>query len=212
MHVPAQFRPPGESWSVHLVRRNPLAQLTTNGTPEGGPFASHVPIILPPGPEPERLVGLELLGHMNRANPHWTVVAGGGTSLAVFTGPHSYVSPSLYGLAEAAPTWDFTAVHLRGTIRPLPQGRATKDVVTATVAAFESEFGDGWSMATSLDYFDRILPAVGAFRFAVESLETMLKLSQEQPASVRENVRESFAGDGCSNRNELASMMRQLPS
>lgn len=212
MFVPARYRAPDASWAVDLVRRNPLAQLTSNGTADGGPFASHVPIILPPGgTPPDDLSGLVLLGHMNRANPHWAELErGGGTSLAMFTGPHSYVSPSLYGTDVAAPTWDFTAVHLRGRVEPLPAGEDTKGVVTATVAAFEPEFGDGWSMEGALEYFDKILPGVGAFRFVVQSVESMFKLSQEQPCDVRDNVRTSFAGDACTHRNEIAAMMEQL--
>jgi transcriptional regulator len=58
----------------------------------GVPFASHLPFLL------DRTAGPHgtLLGHVARANPHWRGLAG-QTTLAVFSGPHAYVSPTWWG-------------------------------------------------------------------------------------------------------------------
>ncbi|WP_372343069.1 FMN-binding negative transcriptional regulator [Streptomyces sp. KL116D] len=62
------------------------------------------------------LPGTTLLGHLNRANPHWAALETGSVLLLTFTGPHSYVSPTVYEKSPAAPTWNFTSVHVRGVV------------------------------------------------------------------------------------------------
>lgn len=199
---------------VDLIRGNPLALAVANGSPEDGPFATHLPVIFDPETSGEgngELPGATLLGHMNRANPHWAALHTGSVLLLTFTGPHSYVSPTVYEKTPAAPTWNFTAVHVRGVVEKISSIEETLNVVQSTVRAFEGAFGDGWDMTESLGYFRKIVPAVGAFRFTVTGAEGMFKLSQEQPGEVRERVRESFGQSVCTYKRETAALMSRLP-
>ncbi|MFF2192495.1 FMN-binding negative transcriptional regulator [Streptomyces sp. NPDC058157] len=215
MFVPSFYREPDGSWMVDLVRNNPMALAAANGSPEDGPFATHLPVIFDPeasGDAPGGLLpGAVLLGHMNRANPHWAALETGGVLLLTFTGPHSYVSPTVYAKSPAAPTWNFTSVHVRGVVEKIESIEETLEVVQATVRAFEGAFGEGWDMTGSLDYFRKIVPDVGAFRFTVTGAEGMFKLSQEQPDEVRERVRESFGQSACAYKRETAGLMSRLP-
>ncbi|MFF3889378.1 FMN-binding negative transcriptional regulator [Streptomyces sp. NPDC001914] len=229
MFVPRFYREPNNSWAADLIRDNPLALAVTNGSPENGPFATHLPVIFDPdapdapdssgtpdssgdaGGAGEGLRGVTLLGHMNRANPHWEALRPGGVLLLTFTGPHTYVSPTVYEKTPAAPTWNFTAVHVRGVVEKIDSTEETLEVVQSTVRAFEKAFGDGWDMTDSLGYFREIVPAVGAFRFTVTGAEGMFKLSQEQPDEVRERVQASFGQSGCTYKREVAGLMNRLP-
>ncbi|WP_353947373.1 FMN-binding negative transcriptional regulator (plasmid) [Streptomyces sp. HUAS MG91] len=214
MFVPSFYREPDSSWMVDLIRGNPLALAVANGPAEDGPFATHLPVIFDPETSADvsgELPGVTLLGHMNRANPHWSALEDGGVLLLTFTGPHSYVSPTVYEKSPAAPTWNFTSVHVRGVVEKISSIEETLEVVQATVRAFEGAFGDGWDMTGSLDYFRKIVPAVGAFRFTVTGAEGMFKLSQEQPGEVRERVRESFGQSACTYKRETAGLMSRLP-
>ncbi|ANJ11936.1 MULTISPECIES: FMN-binding negative transcriptional regulator [Streptomyces] len=214
MFVPSFYREPSNSWMVDLIRGNPLALAVANGQPDEGPFATHLPVIFDPDHPLDRdddLTGATLLGHMNRANPHWGSLETGGVLLLTFTGPHSYVSPTVYEVTPAAPTWNFTAVHVRGVVEKLDSTDETLAVVQSTVRAFEGEFGNGWDMTDSLGYFRKIAPGVGAFRFTVTGAEGMFKLSQEQPGEVRDRVRESFGQSGCVHKRGTAGLMSRLP-
>jgi transcriptional regulator len=84
-------------------------------------------------------------------------------------------------------------------------------VVCATVRRFEEAFGAGWDMAESLSYFRKILPGVGAFRFTVTGADGMFKLSQEQAPDIRDRVKESFSGRGCTRHRATADLMGRLP-
>jgi transcriptional regulator len=214
MFVPSFYREPESSWMVNLIRSNPLALAVANGSPENGPFATHLPVIFDPetsGDWSGELPGATLLGHMNRANPHWAALETGSVLVLTFTGPHSYVSPTVYEVTPAAPTWNFTAVHVRGVVEKIDSMEETLGVVQSTVRAFEGAFGNGWDMTESLDYFRKIAPAVGAFRYTVTGAEGMFKLSQEQPGEVRDRVRESFGQSACAYKRETAGLMSRLP-
>ncbi|MEU3528781.1 FMN-binding negative transcriptional regulator [Streptomyces sp. NPDC038707] len=214
MFVPGHYREPDGSWMIDLIRSNPLALMTINGDSDRGPFATHLPVI----PDPEMtgewsadLSDAVLLGHMNRANPQWTALETGGVALLVFTGPHGYVSPTVYETTPAAPTWNFTSVHVHGVIEKFDSIEETLGVVQSTVAAFEGAFGADWDMTDSIGYFRKIVPAVGAFRVRVTGAEGMFKLSQEQPAEVRDRVRRSFSEREQGHYRETAELMRRLP-
>ncbi|MFE5123434.1 FMN-binding negative transcriptional regulator [Streptomyces sp. NPDC056669] len=214
MFIPSHYREPDSSWMVDLIRDNPLALAMSNGSLDEGPFATHLPVIPDPhmtGEWSDDLSGATLLGHLNRANPHWAALATTDVMLLAFTGPHAYVSPTVYEVTPAAPTWDFTSVHVRGVVEPIDSLEETLDVVRATALAFENRFGAGWDQSESVEYFRKIVPAVGAFRVIVTRAEGMFKLSQEQPAEVRERVRRSFAARECGRHRATAELMSRLP-
>jgi transcriptional regulator len=180
-----------------------LALLTTNGpTAADPPYATYVPAIL----RDDQLVA----GHMSRANPHWRALCPGTPVLMVFSGPHAYISPAVYQKSVGVPTWNITAVQVRGRIRPVSGQAAALDIVTATVTAMESLAGTGWEMSGSLGYFQRIVRGVGAFEVEVTCVEALCKLSQDQPEQVRERVRADFAASEAGTRRELAALMDQL--
>lgn len=194
------------------LRANPLALVATNHGDV--PIATHAPVVFWRGPDDAdeadttTLVGATLVGHMNVRNPQWTEMADGDRVLVVFQGPHGYVSPVVYGVTPAAPTWDFTAVHVTGTVRPTAERADVLDVVRHTVLRLEAAFGLGWDMASSQEYFESLAPGVGAFELHVESVRTMFKHSQEQPPERRQRVIDGFAASRSGTHRELAAMMR----
>jgi transcriptional regulator len=214
VYVPTIYRPPEPGWVLDAIRANPLATLVSEAGGAGEvPFATHL-LAIPAwedDPADGSLVGLTVLGHLNRDNPHWSALSDGGRALLVFTGPSSYVSPTVYDVTPAAPTWDFVSVHVRGTVRLIEAGDATMDVVRRGVAFCERHFGNGWRDEGSVEYFAKILPGVGAFELVVEAVDGMFKLSQEQSPALRERVLDAFERGPTTQRRELARLMRGLP-
>ena len=107
MYIPASFAEPDVTRLHDFMRRYSFAVLTS--LQADGLVASHLPLLLDPGAGPQG----HLFGHMARANSHWRDVR--GEVLAVFSGPHAYVSPSWYEEPGTVPTWNYVAVHARGT-------------------------------------------------------------------------------------------------
>jgi transcriptional regulator len=210
MFVPGIYRQPDRSWMVDVIAGNPLALMTSNGAAGDAPFATHLPVIMEQESASADLSGCVLLCHLNRANPHWSAIDDGTVVLLTFTGPHAYVSPTVYDVTPAAPTWDFTSVHVRGTVQKIDSIEETLGVVRATVRAFESRFGDNWDMTESVGYFREIVPAVGALRVQVTGAEGMFKLSQEQCPEIKDRVKLSFSGHPSTRHRELAGLMDRL--
>ncbi len=100
MYIPELFRESNSSVLDEFVAINSFATLIS--TVEDGPCVTHLPLIL------DRTEGTDgvLLGHVARANPHWQVFDGQHEALAIFHGPHAYVSPQWYNTAPAVPTWN----------------------------------------------------------------------------------------------------------
>ncbi len=208
MFVPKEYHPLDPAWITDLITGNPLAILATS-VPGACAAATHVPTI--PEGEPDRAgrVGSSIIGHMNRLNPHWARIQHGGPALLIFHGPNSYVSPTVYQVSPAAPTWNFTAVHIQGSLSVIRDREETLNVVKQTVAAYERSHGTGWDMSSSLDYFRQLLPGVGAFRLVVEGVDSMFKLSQEQPPEAWQRAVDAFAAAQCTQQRCLAELMRR---
>src|SRR5580658_10444124 len=83
--------------------------------PDGAPTATHLPLVVHDEGEHSDVV-CTLEGHFARANPHWKSLAGRET-LIVFSGPHSYVSPTLYANRKSVPTWNYVAIHATGILQ-----------------------------------------------------------------------------------------------
>jgi len=211
MFIPDHYRPSDPRWALDLIRRHPLALLVTVGA--DGLLATHLPVI--PATEPAGdgaaeagLTSMSFVGHMNRLNPHWNALRRGGPALMIFHGPEAYITPAIYETSPAAPTWNFTAVHLRGTIERIDDDHRM-DVLKSTVVTYERDHGVGWDMTASLGYFDQLAPGVGAFRFAVTAAECIFKLSQDKPAEVRQKVIDSLAKDPSGRAHDVAATMQR---
>lgn len=211
MFVPSFYRPPDNTWMIEIIRNNPLALLASNGPPGDVPFATHLASIPESfGTAAADLSGSVLLCHVNRRNPHWSALEDGDVVLLTFTGPHGYVTPTIYEYTPAAPTWNFTSIHVRGTVQKIDSIEETLDVVMAAVRTFESRFGSDWDMTESIGYFRKIVPGVGAFRVHVTGAEGMFKLSQEQSSEVRDRVQQSFGSHPSTHYRAVADLMDRL--
>ena len=126
MYTPSAFAEHDPARLHDFIRRHGFATLVTHG--EGGLVASHLPLLLDADAGPQGV----LLGHMARANPQWRSVA--GQALAVFHGPHAYISPAWYGSHGTVPTWNYVAVHAHGDVHLVEDEGGLLDILRRSVA------------------------------------------------------------------------------
>ena len=98
MYVPPAFAETDKGKLYDFIEAHAFGLLVS--THGGEPFATHLPFLL------ERDAGPHgrLVGHLARANLQWQGLDGRPV-LAVFSGPHAYVSPSWYEADDVVPTW-----------------------------------------------------------------------------------------------------------
>ena len=202
LYTPAHFAATERAAAARLIHDHPFATLVTPASPE--PMISHVPLLLVPCCEPHG----ELIGHVARANPHWRHAAA-AESIAIFHGPHAYVSPTWYARpAQAVPTWNYATVHAHATMEVIEDPAETKAILDALVDRFESTRQAPWSFAMPGRERDALLGAIVAFRLRIHRIEAKFKLSQNRPAADRERVATALESEGYAEAAAVAAWMR----
>ncbi|HEY7788249.1 MAG TPA: FMN-binding negative transcriptional regulator [Casimicrobiaceae bacterium] len=187
---------------ARLMHDYPFATLVTPATPE--PLVSHIPLLLVPGCEPYGT----LIGHVARANPHWEHAAS-AESIAIFHGPHAYVSPSWYAEpSKAVPTWNYATVHAHGTIEILRDSAETRGVLDALVQRFEAGREAPWQFAMPEPARGALVGAIVAFRLRIRRLTAKFKLSQNRPAHDQVRVAAALDKEGHADAASVAAWIR----
>lgn len=197
MYVPKHFSVEDRAALNALIRANPFGLLV--GELEGSPFATHLPFLLD---------GDRLLSHFARGNPHWKSIDGQTEMLAVFSGPHAYVSPRWYESKQAVPTWNYAAVHVYGAPRVIEDAGEVRALLDRLVTEYE---GDAWSLdGRDADFTDRMSRGIVAFEIPVERIEGKFKLSQNRTVEDRHRVIAAFEAPGDGENADLARLMRAV--
>jgi transcriptional regulator len=189
LYTPSAFAVPERAALSRLIHDHPFATLVTPG--ESEPFVTHLPLLLVADCEPHGT----LIGHFARANPHWRN-ADGVESVAIFHGPHAYVSPSWYGEpAKMVPTWNYAAAHAHGVVEPVADPVAAMRILDVLVQRFEGGRKSPWQFAMAGRERDALVGGIVAFRLRVRRLEGKFKLSQNRSAADRRRVIEALEAD-----------------
>ncbi len=183
------------------------AEVVTTG-PDGYPIATLMPFIRD---------GERLLLHMARANPHWRSIESTMPALALVAGPQAYVSPAWYATkaehGRVVPTWNYSAVHLTGTVTVRTDEAWLRDVVTRLTDRHESGRAERWRVSDAPQaYVDKQLRAIIGVEFQVERVEAKAKLSQNRSDEDREGVIAGLEAAGDVRDIEVAKAMRTEPA
>lgn len=185
-----------------FVRDYPFA-LIAGCSASGEPVASQVPVFID-----EKDGKLLLTGHIMRNTDHHKAFVQNPNVLAVFTGPHVYVSASWYDNPKQASTWNYVSVHAKGKIR-FVENEALIEVLKRTTKHYENNPDSGSNFEDlSPEYIQRLIPAIVAFEIEVTQLSNVFKLSQNRDEKSYDNIigkLEQQAGDGA----RIAEMMKQ---
>ena len=172
---------------------------------EGELVATHLPIIVTAQDET-----VTLLGHVARANPHASAF-GKGEALAIFSGPHAYISPTLYEKEESVPTWNYVAVHAHGVPQALnfkDEPDAMQKLMAATMDEYESSYRAQWE-SLSEKYRHGMMNGVVGFTMKVDKLYGKYKLSQNRSRADRETVATALAAEKNPVSAEVGDLMKQ---
>ena len=202
LYTPQLFDPHDRAAICRLMHDHPFATLVTPGA--GEPRVSHVPLLLLSNCEPYGT----LVGHVARANPHWKEAAG-VESIAIFHGPHAYVSPSWYREpAKAVPTWNYATVHAHGTLEVMADPVETRGVLDALVQRFESGREAPWRFGMPERERDALVNAIVAFRLRIKRLDAKFKLSQNRPVEDRVRVIAALEAEPYAEAQATAAWMK----
>ncbi|MGH7168714.1 MAG: FMN-binding negative transcriptional regulator [Gemmataceae bacterium] len=203
MYIPAAFAEADLKKLHDFIEQNSFGVLVSRVGES--PFASHLPFLL------ERTAGPRgtLVGHMARTNSQWREAAG-QTALAIFSGPHAYISPTWYEAEQVVPTWNYAAVHAYGQVEVVEDKGALLDIVQRSVRVYEQAMPRPWSFDPSSTFVERLLTQIVGFRIEVQKIEGKFKLNQNHPAERRKKVVQVLRERTDENAQAIAAMMEAM--
>lgn len=182
---------------LQFMRANNFCLLVTA---TGGELAgSHLPCLVE-----ERDGKPVLVMHMAHANPQWQGFFPDEEVLAVFSGPHAYVSPRWYEQSARVPTWNYAAVHAYGTVRVL-EDEAKRGAVDRLVAAHDPRWLPDYERLPA-EYMKGMLANIVAFEVEVARIDTRWKLSQNRGRREQERIAAELARSSDSAERALADL------
>ena len=108
MYVPKIFKAPSPEAVIEFIQKYPFATLVCEV--EDKLEAVHIPLTIQKLDD-----GLELHGHIAKANKLAKAIEAQKSILVVFSEPHAYISSSWYDHVNV-PTWNYIAIHAHGQI------------------------------------------------------------------------------------------------
>lgn len=203
MYVPNAFHIDDPGALHSFMQQYSFATLVTGGDE---PFATHLPLLLDPARGPHGT----LIGHFARPNPHWQLDHGRQGSVAIFHGPHAYISPSWYrsGL-PAVPTWNYAAVHATGRLLIMHDAERVAAVLERTVLTYEAARPQPWTNPLPREANEKLIAAVVAFEMTIDRLEGKFKLGQNRKREDQVGAIEGLESAGDEESVTLAKFARK---
>lgn len=168
MYVPANFRPSSPLVTESVIKEFPFGILFTDVN-----HATHIPMELTARNNIQYLEG-----HLSAANPHAKALDN-SESLAVFSGPHCYVSSSWYQKVNV-PTWNYISVHVTGVTRILNEMESF-ELISEQMGRYESGNEQGRKLSDlPQPFLDSHLRGIVCFRMEIVKMEAAFKLSQNR--------------------------------
>ena len=165
MYIPNAFREEDIDKLVAFMRANSFA--TFISVKDGIPVASHIPLVVT---LQDNIV--KLTSHLAKENTQWQYFEE-NESLAVFTGPHAYISPAAYEKAENVPTWNYIAVHAYGKPRiiTLDDSPELMDMMIAQmIDTYGSDYKSQWHRLSDR-YREGMMQGIVGFEMTVTRLQ-----------------------------------------
>jgi len=203
LYMPEHFVVDDAEAQFALMQRYAFGTLVTTSA-AGELHVSHIPFL----PRRDDSGRVRLLAHVARGNDHWRALGEARHNVAIFRGPHAYVSPGWYEKHPAVPTWNYAVVHAHGRARLMEEAEL-HELLLELSTTYEAGRPKPWRMSElPASFVDTMLKAIVGFEIAVELIEGKFKLSQNRAAEAPRVIAALEAeGEG-----ELAALMREHPA
>ena len=203
MFQPPYFKQKDNNGMLEFIRNDPLATIVTQS--ENGLTVNHIPLLLK-----TRQNSNVLQGHIAKANNMWKDYQAEKESVAIFTGPQSYISPNWYPSKKrdhkAVQTWNYTAVHARGLIKFIHDKDWLLEHLTNLSNFNEQNMPKPWHLSEAPeDYIKSMLPAIVGFEMEITNMSGQSKMSQNHNEENRQGV---ISGLQSQNKENVATWVK----
>ena len=203
LYVPPHFRVDDADELYRFIEQHAFATLVSTGA--AGLHVSHIPLLAERGDDGK----LRLLGHVARGNAQWEALEAAAQVLAIFHGPHAYVSPGWYQAHPSVPTWNYAVVHAHGVPRVMDDAAWLLKHVTAMTHTQESRHQSvEWKVSDApADFIDSMLKMIVGIEIPMATLVGKWKMSQNRAMPDRLGTIAGLKERGDSNSEEVAAIV-----
>ena len=189
--------------NLAFARERGFGVLSVNGG--AGPLVAHVPFVV-------NDEGTEAYLHLMRSNPIARALEQDLPAVLAVSGPDGYVSPDWYDLPDQVPTWNYVAVHLRGSLTRMADIRL-REVLDLLSAEFEARLAPkpAWlSAKMAPDAMNRMMRMIQPVKLEIGSVDGTWKLNQNKPEAARMAAAEAMP-DGIGQELAVLSTLMRMP-
>ena len=203
MHPNPAFRKESRERNIEFARQRSFGVLAVSTV--DGPLLSHIPFQLAPD-------GSRLEAHIVLSNPIARALANPLRAVMAVSGGDCYVSPDWYGIDNQVPTWNYVAVHLRGTLSALNPD-ALHGVLERLSANMEQRLADKapWKIdKMDQQIYGRLLRQIMPISMEIDDIQGTWKLSQNKTDPVRLAAADGVAASAVGFETEsIVRLMRE---
>lgn len=201
MYIPDIYKETDHEKITAFLKANAFGLLITQH--QGRPLATHIPLEYL-----ERDGKAYLQGHIARSNQQWSSFEDQDEVLAVFSGPHAYISASWYSIEEVS-TWNYVAIHIYGKLRTMDQAELLP-MLEALMAKYEADVDKPIDMnKLSKGTLNQVRGIVG-FEIEITELQAKYKLSQNRSEKDYDNITAKLEDGRGLQAKGTAGLMKQF--
>ena len=180
MYIPQIYNNENSADIYDFISKNGFGILVNQTS--GKPWATHIPLVL----DIDKDGNWFLEGHISKENPQCHSMEQNQIVLAIFSGPHAYISSSWYD-HENVPTWNYIAVHVYGTIKILDLDKTILSLKKLT-DKYEKLSENPEKVENLSSKTMRQANGILGFQIEIESIEAVKKLSQNRDDKNYKNI------------------------
>jgi transcriptional regulator len=204
VYLPPAFTETRNEVLIEHIERHEFGLLVSHG--KAGLIASQIPFLVE-----RRDSRIYLQGHLAWANPQLADLDPAEEALAIFEGPHAYISPNWYEPGPAVPTWNYATVHAYGNARAIADPDWLRGFLRRLTERHEGrEPAPPWRMEDlPAAYLKSMLNGIVGIEIAVSRLDGKFKLSQNRPAADRPRIIAALERREDADSPAVAHLMRE---
>ncbi len=177
MYIPAAHAWTDLASILACCRAHPFA--TVIAVDDGEPEAQHLPLLT------DHAEGrFVLYGHAAVGDPVWRAAR----AMAVFHGPHAYISAAWYEEPNTVPTWNYLAVHLTGSLHVIDDPETSAALFARLAASVGDADAHVWQRRLDAPTTAKLTAMIRWFRIDVDHVQAKAKLSQHHSPERRRRV------------------------
>ena len=203
MYIPDIYKNENQEAITAFLKENSFGILINQTN--GKLWATHIPLELSVNKEGKTI----LEGHISKENIQWKGFMENDQILAIFSGPHSYISPSWYD-HENVPTWNYIAVHVYGKIKII-EGAAVLESLKKLVDKYEQNSKNPVRIEDLSEQTMMQSRGIIAFEIEIEEIQAQQKMSQNRDNKNYQNIISELEKTNENHSIAVANEMKKCP-